>query len=176
MTKTQEPLPTFEDEQVQSVQVRITNAGDGLSEALKISPKVFHLGDEFSCVLRGTVSQINHKQGDDEVIVRVHTVKASAITEVDADMAKRILTAAADNLARAKAERDGQLMLEADEDLEAREEVAALHERQEAAEIDEVASDEVPKDATDDDGDAEVAEEDLPTPIFSNGLKGLKKP
>lgn len=157
MTKTQEPLPTFEDEQVQQVQVRITNAGDGLSEALKIDPKILHLGDEFFCVLRGEVTQINHKQDDNDIVTRVHTVKASAITEVDGEMAKRILTAAADNLARAKAAREGQMMLEAAEELE-REDAAK------DAAIDEAVEVENPP------GDDDAAES-APTPIFSKGAK-----
>lgn len=130
MTATQERIDlTFEDEPVQSVAVRITGAGDGLSEALKITPKALHLGDEVAFVLRGTVTQINHRQqGDDEPIVRVHTVKAGRITEVELDMADKILTAAAKNLARAKAEREGQMEMEADEDLEGKEALATIEE------------------------------------------------
>lgn len=121
MTTTQEPLPTFEDEAVDQVQVKITKAGDGLSDALEISPKVYHLGDDFACILRGTVSQVNHKQGSKETVVRIHTVTTTGITEVEIDMAKRILEAAAENLEKAKAERDGQLMLDAEQAAEERE-------------------------------------------------------
>ena len=128
MTTTQGRL-TFEDLDVDAVQVRFTNAGDGLTEALKISPKAFHLGDEFACVLRGTVTQINHKEAaDGESVIRLHTVKTEQITEVDIEMAQRILTANADSIAQMKAELEGQLELQADEDLEGAEAIASMHE------------------------------------------------
>jgi len=77
-------LPTFEDHDVQQAQVRITRAGDGLSEALKIAPRALELGDEVFYILRGVCRQINHRQkDDDEPLIRVHTVEAEQITEVD---------------------------------------------------------------------------------------------
>lgn len=132
MTATQNRLElVFEDEDVDQVQVRITNAGDGLSEAMKISPKTFHIDDDFACVLRGKVTQVNHKKtGKDgeEIIVRVHTVKATAITEVEIEMAKKILAANAESLARQKAAIDGQLELDQSGYLEGQQAVAELHE------------------------------------------------
>lgn len=112
MTRTkQATLPAFEEQSVNNATVRITNAGDGLSEALKVDPKALHLGEQVYYVLSGDVTQINHVEKD-EILTRVHTVKASAITEVDADLAGKLLTAAAEELSRRKAEVDGQLMLE----------------------------------------------------------------
>lgn len=119
---------TFEGFEVDSVQIRITNAGDGLTEALQINPKALHIGDDFACVLRGKVTQVNHKEGKDDSTIRLHTVKTTGITEVDLDMAKRILGANAESLARAKADREGQLQLEADEDLEGQEALAQINE------------------------------------------------
>lgn len=122
MTTTAETLPTFEDEQVLQAQVRIVKAGDGLSEALKIAPKTLHLGDEVFYVLRGVVRQVNHRQKDyDEPLVRVHTVEAEAITEVDPKVANKMLAAAADQLEKARAEAQGQLALDAEHAAEDRE-------------------------------------------------------
>ena len=50
------------------------------------------------------------------------------ITMVEEDIAKRFLQAAADNLARRRNEIEGQMQLDADEDLEGREALAGLHE------------------------------------------------
>lgn len=119
----------FENESVEEVQVVIRNAGDGLSDALKVSKKELHLGEEVAYILRGTVTGVQFKQKDEESpVARVHIIRTAGITEVDMDMAKTILAAAADNLARAKAEREGQLLIEADEDLEGKEAMATIDE------------------------------------------------
>jgi hypothetical protein len=113
-------LPAFEGESVSGAKVKIVGAGDGLSEALKVTPEALHIDDEVFYVLRGTVTQISHVSKDDEV-TRVHTVKAGAITKVDADLATRMLADAADALERAKAEAQGQLLLDAENDALAKE-------------------------------------------------------
>jgi hypothetical protein len=90
-------LPLFEDQPVDRATVRITRAGDGLSEALKIRPKALHIGDECYYLLRGTVTQVTHREKDDE-ITRLHTVEAQQITEVDGKTATKMLAAAARQL------------------------------------------------------------------------------
>lgn len=114
-------LPDFEGLIVGHATVRITNAGDGLSEALDIEPKALGIDDSVYYVLRGEVTQVNHRIDKDANVTRVHTVKATRITEVDRDTAEKMLQAAADQLERAKAERDGQLMLEQEAAAEERE-------------------------------------------------------
>lgn len=108
-------LPEFEGIDVTGSAVRVTNAGDGLSDAMTIGKKALHIDDEVFYVLRGKVTQVNHradpKDGD---LTRVHTVKAEQITEIDEDTARKMLAAAADALARAKAEIEGQLTLDAE--------------------------------------------------------------
>lgn len=129
----QDALPDFEDGLVELSQIRITNAGDGLSEALKIAPRALHIDDEVAILIRGRVTQVNHRKkdsrdGEDDTIVRVHTVKALAATEIEMEHAKKILVAAADNLARRKAELEGQMQIEADEDLEGAEALKTIEE------------------------------------------------
>lgn len=109
---TRPSLPTFEGQDVADAAVKITNAGDGLSEALRVQPKALHMDDVVYYVLRGTVTQVNHRSDKDGDLTRVHTVKADAITEVDEDTATKMLAASADALAKARAELDGQLMLD----------------------------------------------------------------
>lgn len=118
MTATDTILPLFEDETVTNARVKITNAGDGLSDALKISPEALHIGDDAYYLIRGEVTQVAHVTKDD-VLTRVHTVKASAATKVDGKVAEKMLAAAADELEKAKAEAAGQLAL--DEENAARE-------------------------------------------------------
>lgn len=123
MTATAEKLPEFEGELVHQAEVRITNAGDGLSEALKIAPETLHIGDQVHYVLEGVVTQVNHrtKGNDDDIIIRVHTIKAGAITKVDAKVAEKILSQARDELEKAKAEAQGQLMMDAENEAAAKE-------------------------------------------------------
>lgn len=103
-------LPDFEGETVHSARVKITNAGDGLSEALKVAPVALAHGETVYYVLRGTVTQINHTaRSEDDPLIRVHTVKADAITPVDPELADKLLAEAAAEIARAKAAADGQM-------------------------------------------------------------------
>lgn len=115
-------LPMFEDETVQQSQIRVVGAGDGLSEALKIDPKALHLGDEIFLVLRGSVTQVNHRQKEyGEPVVRVHTIQAGAVTEIEKKLAEKLLADAADALEKAKADAQGQLLLDGEEAAAARE-------------------------------------------------------
>jgi urease accessory protein UreE len=100
-------LPIFEEAEVRKSTLRITKAGDGLSEALDLEPKALHLGDEVCFVLRGEVVQVNHRRGED-VVIRQHTVEAGQIAEVTADVAAAIIAANAARLAKLRDERDGQ--------------------------------------------------------------------
>jgi len=107
-------LPLFERRRVDEARVRITKAGDGLSEALRVEPRALHLGDQVAYVLRGTVRQVNHRSreiDEIEIVTRLHTVEATAITEIDADLADKLLNEAAEMLAAAQAEADGQTSL-----------------------------------------------------------------
>lgn len=109
-------LPLFERQHVDEARVRITRAGDGLSEALRVAPKALQLGDEVFYVLRGVVGQVNHKRiirasDEEERLVRLHTVEATAITEVEPDLAEKLLNEAAEELARRQAEADSQLSI-----------------------------------------------------------------
>lgn len=124
-------LPEFEGQEVQASQIRITNAGDGLSEALKIAPRALHHGDDVAILIRGKVTQINHKaagKGEEEHLIRVHTISAFAATELELDHAKQILAAAHENLTRRKAEIEGQMALDESGYLEGQEAVAQLAE------------------------------------------------
>lgn len=104
---TQTKLPAFESNAVSAARVRITRAGDGLSEALKIEPRAIQLGERVYYVLEGECVQINHVEKDD-IITRVHTIAAESIAEVDDETATKMLREAANELERKKAAADGQ--------------------------------------------------------------------
>ncbi len=102
-------LPPFEGHDVRRSTVKITKAGDGLSEALKIDPEAHHLGDEVYFVLRGIVTQVNHIPVSpvDDDLARVHTVTTQEITRVESDDVESFLAEAADRIKRAKEEAEG---------------------------------------------------------------------
>jgi hypothetical protein len=102
---------------------KISKAVETATENLDAGEKEsLHLGEEVFYVLRGIVTQINHRQtDDDEPVTRVHTVKAHEITKADPDVASKILAVAAEERERLKAEQAGQLALGAEQAAAARE-------------------------------------------------------
>lgn len=122
MTETkQAQLHDFEGREVQRATVKITNAGDGLSEALNIDPEEIELDDERFYVLSGTCSRVSIETDKNGITSRVHTIKTQRISKVDADVAGNMLAAAAEELERAKAEASGQLLFEQEQEAAERE-------------------------------------------------------
>lgn len=91
-------LPKFEARPVKKITVKVTNAGDGLSEALKFEPRPLRIGEEVDILIRGRVTAINHKNTADEdedvEIERVQTIKAAEVAFVDREDAEPLLKAA----------------------------------------------------------------------------------
>lgn len=104
-------LPLFEGKPVTRSTLRITKAGYGLSEALKLEPRALQLGDDVCFVLKGTVEQVNHREAD-ELISRVHTVAVTDIAAVEHALATEIIDAEAERLTKLRDEQNGQLRIE----------------------------------------------------------------
>ena len=70
--------------------IAVSNAGDGLSEALRIDPREFHHGEIVHVVLECTVDQVRFVPVDAKdpsgPLVRSHRLKAGTATVVDADL------------------------------------------------------------------------------------------
>lgn len=83
-------LPIFDDREVSRTAIKVTNAGDGLSQALQVDPQAFHLGETVYVVLETVVSKVEHEpavDGDAEgPLIRSHVLRAGAATIVDADL------------------------------------------------------------------------------------------
>lgn len=110
-------LPNFEGRAVVRSAVKITRAGDGLSEALKLEPSALHHGDEVFFVLRGSVTQVNHRptSREEDDLVRVHTVEAQEIAMVGQAQVDELLAAERDRVKRLKDEEAGREPLPLDE-------------------------------------------------------------
>ena len=110
-------LPDFEGQAVRKAKLKITKAGDGLSEALSLGPKAWHIGDTVYVVLKTVITDVNHKaekDGDDRI--RIHTAAADEATEVTARDVEGFLTAARERTRKARDDAAGQENLELDPD------------------------------------------------------------
>jgi len=103
VTATEQRLPSFENNPVAKATVRITKAGDGLSESMKLDPQPLHYGEEVFFVLRGRVRQINHRPlstADGDFMVRQHTVEAEEIVLVAPDQVEQFFVSERTRLKR----------------------------------------------------------------------------
>lgn len=110
--RTQPRLPLFESHTVSKAAVKITHAGDGLSDALKIDPVALDLGDDVHYVIATKVVGVQHSEDKDGIVTRVHVLRAEGITPVDPELAGKLLTEARESLERRKAEVSGQTRIE----------------------------------------------------------------
>lgn len=96
-------LGSFDGKQVLKTTIAVTNAGDGLSEALKVEPQLLHLDGIVYVVLACRVDKIRFEPIKDvDGVSRVHVLKAGAATLVDEDLVKEHLTAQAERILQAK--------------------------------------------------------------------------
>jgi hypothetical protein len=99
-------LQPFEKKPVIRAEVKITKAGDGLSDALKVDPIELHVNDRVFFVLEAEVDAVQFKRmtagGSD--MTRVHVLATQRITQVDGADVKAYLDDAEQHLRRALAE------------------------------------------------------------------------
>lgn len=81
-------LGAFDGQQVLGTTIAVTNAGDGLSKAMRVDPQLLHLDQTVYVVLECTVGSIKFSPAGPDVsgVVRVHTLRAGAATLVDKDL------------------------------------------------------------------------------------------
>lgn len=85
-------LHDFEGADVLQATIKVTNAGDGLSQAMHVEPEEFRLGDTVYLVIEATVSRVNYEEiKDTEALKRVHTLKAGTATMVDGTLVAGVL-------------------------------------------------------------------------------------
>jgi hypothetical protein len=102
------PLEPFEGIDVIGAKIKITNAGDGLSEALGVEPQAFHLGEKLYVVLEVEVAKVQHVEAKDtNSLLREHTLKAQAATIVDATLVGDLVDAQKMIIRRAKEQAAG---------------------------------------------------------------------
>lgn len=78
------PLADFDGKEVLSATVSVTNAGDGLSSAMKVEPAEFHHGEIVYVVLACEVAKVRFDPiKDTDALQRVHILRAGEATIVD---------------------------------------------------------------------------------------------
>lgn len=86
-------LTPFENHDVVGTTIKVTNAGDGLSQALKVEPIEYERGETVHVVLECQVDKITFIASKDnaEALIREHTLKAGVATIVDGSKVKKVL-------------------------------------------------------------------------------------
>jgi hypothetical protein len=110
-------LKPFEGADVLRTQVAVTNAGDGLSQALAIQPQALALGTTAYVVLECRVQQIKHvpavdKDHPEEGLTRIHVLRAGRATLVDRESVLKALDDQAERIRIAQEEAQGIQRLE----------------------------------------------------------------
>jgi hypothetical protein len=91
-------LGSFDGQDVLRTTIAVTHAGDGLSNALAVEPRMMHLGDKVVVVLECEVVKVVHRPLDADTphgpLLREHTLKAGTATIIDeaatADLASKL--------------------------------------------------------------------------------------
>jgi hypothetical protein len=122
MTAVKEPaLHDFEGRTVQRATVKITAAGDGLSDALAIQPEEIELDEERSYVLQGSCVRVSIETDKNGITSRVHTIKTHGISPIDSKIAAEAIATYRTETERRKNEVNGQMQLDAEAEAERKE-------------------------------------------------------
>lgn len=106
-------LGQFDGRDVLTTSVKVTKAGDGLSEALGVDPQLLHHGDRGAIVIEYEVDKITFDPiKDTQGLNRVHTLKAMRGTLIDLEDVQDKL----DEQTRRIEEADGVMRLDLDGD------------------------------------------------------------
>lgn len=110
-------LGEFEGRQVTKTTISVRNAGDGLSQAMKVAPQLLHQSATVYVVMECVVGpvqfdQIKDSEGECE---RKHVLRAGAATIVDADLVKAAVEAMTAKIIEAREAESKQGHIDSDE-------------------------------------------------------------
>lgn len=104
-------LAPFDGKPVVRTTIAVTNAGDGLSDALSIDPQEFHHGDRLFVVLECEVAKVAHTPVSKDtpgLLVRQHTLRAGTGTIVDEDLVAEHVARQAERIDTARRHAKGE--------------------------------------------------------------------
>lgn len=106
-------LGEFEGARVTASSVKITNAGDGLSAAMKIDPVAYSRHQRVVIVLDCEVKRVEFDDGDmSDAVTRVHVLKAGTAVVVPRDLVAKMLDEQAERIKQAREDAAGTLRLD----------------------------------------------------------------
>jgi hypothetical protein len=113
-------LGTFDGRRVARTKIKVTNAGDGLSEGMQVAPQLLFIGDKCYVVLETEISKIEHTTVDPKDpysdLERTATLRADTGLIVDADLVKEHVQQQKLRVRKARDEAEGNLTLDVDGD------------------------------------------------------------
>lgn len=88
-------LSEFEGHNVVGTTIAVTNAGDGLSSALKVEPREYEHNETVHVVLECEVAKVRFdpSKDDPDDLIRVHVLRAGLATIVDEEQVRPMLAA-----------------------------------------------------------------------------------
>lgn len=111
-------METYEGRAVMMTTLQVTNAGDGLSQAMAIEPVLLHHHDTVFVVLECEVSKVHYEPiPETPDLERKHTLKAGRATIVEKDLVIDALNAQAERIQAAKDAQVGQGTLDPNMDM-----------------------------------------------------------
>lgn len=116
-------LPEYNGRPVIRTAIKVTNAGDGLSQGLAIDPNVLDIGSTVYIVLECVVDSHEHdrildKKSDTGLMILNQVLKAGTGTLIDADVVKDAIAEQAEKIELAREAANGTQRLPFDEELE----------------------------------------------------------
>lgn len=117
-------LPPYGGLPVVRTAIKVTNAGDGLSQGLAIDPEVLPLGSRVYVVLECVVDSHEHdrvldKGNDTGLLILNQVLKAGTGTLIEGEVVRDAIAQQADRIQRAKDEAAGRARLPLPEELQA---------------------------------------------------------
>lgn len=111
-------LGNFSGRNVIKTAVAITNAGDGLSQAMKIEPELLELGEKRYVVLECEVAKIRFEEvAGTEALARVHVLRAGTATLIDGEVVREAIDVQREKIDRAREAEAGVQRLPTDHEL-----------------------------------------------------------
>lgn len=104
---TPDAIGDFDGMPVVATAVKVTNAGDGLSQAQKIDPESFQMGQKVVLIIECIVARVSHEPVSKDaptILQRVHTLRAGTVAVASSGDTKlrKILDAQAVKIEEAK--------------------------------------------------------------------------
>lgn len=109
-------LPPFGDQEVHKAAIKMTGAGTGLPEGIKVKPLVLDIGETAYFVIEARCAGVEHVEDKDEFITRVHKLHTENMAPISEEIAQQALLAYTREVEQAKADADGQESLFRDDD------------------------------------------------------------